>query len=377
MIALSDVLNRLEIHSERGDEATFRNAAGVAMKLGNLASLDPTYAGTGLSRVGANDRRVWEEFDGHEDRLRSEAGRIRSRVDESRPARPVKYWTLRALPERYRIEDAIANLETDKWTTRGSDPRAGDVVSIWKLKGRSSTSGIVALGEVLTDPVLDTDVDNPYWVEPGEGVEAVDRVTVRYVRPPGVPLWTPHPALDDLPAARAQGGTVFTVSGEAWERLLDALGGWPAPETESLLDALSEAAGRTRTRQGRSSDAARNTAVELRAMEEAATHLRAEGWGVHDVSANNSFDLLCRRGTEELHVEVKGTTSTGDQVNVTFNEVEHARGRHVLLLVVAGIEVSRDAAGRPSAQGGTVRVLDPWNPDDGVLRPISYTYTLP
>ena len=43
VIELSDVLNALPIHTVRPNEERFRNPNGVAMKLGNLAALDPSY----------------------------------------------------------------------------------------------------------------------------------------------------------------------------------------------------------------------------------------------------------------------------------------------------------------------------------------------
>lgn len=37
------------------------------------------------------------------------------------------------------------------------------------------------------------------------------------------------------------------------------------------------------------------------------------------------YDLRCTRGTEERHVEVKGTTGAATSVELTINEVLHAR----------------------------------------------------
>ena len=78
---LSEILNRLPIHAERGDAGTFRNPTGVAMKLGNLARFDESYGGVGLTRGGRREEEVWDRFDGRRDELRAAAAEIRQRVD--------------------------------------------------------------------------------------------------------------------------------------------------------------------------------------------------------------------------------------------------------------------------------------------------------
>ena len=65
-----------------------------------------------------------------------------------------RYWTLAAHPARYRIVDAVRNLDDDWWTTGGADLHAGDRVAIWKYKGPDDHRGIIAFGEVLTDPEI-------------------------------------------------------------------------------------------------------------------------------------------------------------------------------------------------------------------------------
>ena len=51
----------------------------------------------------------------------------------------------------------------------------------------------------------------------------------------------------------------------------------------------------------------------------------SRGYEVHDRSKNRSFDLECTRSGERLLVEVKGTTTSGDQVLLTKNEVKLAQ----------------------------------------------------
>ena len=128
----------------------------------------------------------------------------------------------------------------------------------------------------------------------------------------------------------------------------------------------------------RERDPKRRKAIELRAMEEARRHYCEKGWNVEDVSAAESYDLCCRRGGDELHVEVKGVSADGSEVHLTRNEVEHAREYpRPVLFVVSGIEVSYADGGGPAASGGQARILDPWRIGDGELTALDYSYRLP
>jgi hypothetical protein len=127
----------------------------------------------------------------------------------------------------------------------------------------------------------------------------------------------------------------------------------------------------------RRQSAAERRAIELRAMALAEEHYRDQGWSVIDVSSRESFDLLCERDEEELHVEVKGTTSNRPQVVLTANEVTHARMHpRVAMVWVSGIVVE-GAEEPPVATGGDITLIDPWNLDDGTLEALSYAYVLP
>ncbi len=119
-------------------------------------------------------------------------------------------------------------------------------------------------------------------------------------------------------------------------------------------------------------------AVESLAMGRARARLEEDGWTVTDVSARESYDYHCERGSAELRVEVKGTQSDGRQVVLTRNEVAHARDQfpHIALYVLSHVEVSEEA-GQAEASGGEERLLEPWRVDDGSLEPSQYSYTLP
>lgn len=78
IVDLSDLLNRLPIHTVRPDLEKFRNANGVVLKITNLAALDPQYPGAGMSRGSHLDAVVWDRYSGHPDELRRVADAIRS-----------------------------------------------------------------------------------------------------------------------------------------------------------------------------------------------------------------------------------------------------------------------------------------------------------
>ena len=107
-------------------------------------------------------------------------------------------------------------------------------------------------------------------------------------------------------------------------------------------------------------------------------HLRGQGWDVADVSGDESFDLKCRRRNEELFVEVKGTTSLGEQVVLTRNEVNLHRERfpHNALAVVSLIEL-RQEAGAWMASGGELRFITPWEIEEEALGPLTFRYAVP
>jgi hypothetical protein len=103
-----------------------------------------------------------------------------------------------------------------------------------------------------------------------------------------------------------------------------------------------------------------------------------EGWEVVDVHGKESYDLRCLGDGAEKHVEVKGTTTEGVEVILTPNEVAHARDHpEVALFVLARISVERTDDGAVHAWGGSPIVLDQWEIDAGVLRPVGFRYQLP
>jgi hypothetical protein len=149
-------------------------------------------------------------------------------------------WALFASPDTYRVEDAVRDRAIDTWTTAGRPMKIGDRVLVWRGKGRGGRRGVITFGEVVEGPRCMPDHENPYWVTPPGPGDVEDRVRVRYVTPPGLPLWFDEheDVLSGLSVARERGGTVFNITPEQWEAVVAAAGGWtqraPVPEGTEL-----------------------------------------------------------------------------------------------------------------------------------------------
>jgi hypothetical protein len=113
-------------------------------------------------------------------------------------------------------------------------------------------------------------------------------------------------------------------------------------------------------------------------MQKAEAYYREQGWDVDtSVAATECFDMRCIRGAAELHVEVKGTTSLGEQIVLTRNEVAHAREQYpaIALAIVKNIEIE---PGEPvTVHGGDLGIIEPWRIDDGTLDCLVFTYDVP
>lgn len=124
------------------------------------------------------------------------------------------------------------------------------------------------------------------------------------------------------------------------------------------------------------SDPKKRKAIELHAEDIAVAHYEGEGWTVKRLG--KPYDLHCTRGGEERRVEVKGTTGAATSVDLTINEVEHARNPQntVDLFVVSDINVDT-RTDTYATSGGRVLHLHDWAPAEEDLRPRSFEYRLP
>lgn len=151
-----------------------------------------------------------------------------------------------------------------------------------------------------------------------------------------------------------------------------------APEIAQAQEVAAITAGRASLRpkgQGFRLTAEEKQAVELHGMRMAGEYFEAQGWEIKDVSGKESYDLLLTRGSERLHVEVKGTTSMGAQVVLTRAEVEKQRqvAPANALVVVHSICLNR-AVNPPETSGGVLHCVSPWEISDDDLFVVSYFY---
>lgn len=115
-------------------------------------------------------------------------------------------------------------------------------------------------------------------------------------------------------------------------------------------------------------------AIEHYAMRLAEREMRNPGWETVDASAykTQSYDLLMRKGSRSLKVEVKGTTGDGSRILITRGEVEEASTdpKQYAVVVISGIKV--EGKRNPRCRGGSFHELRPFNPSSASLTPIAY-----
>ncbi|HEU5155684.1 MAG TPA: DUF3578 domain-containing protein [Streptosporangiaceae bacterium] len=204
----------------------------------------------------------------------------------------------------------------------------------------------------------------------GPGYEAGNVVAIAYARDQ-VPDETT--LVDDLIYMSQLLQVVYKAEGQSLN-----VPGTPAPEIVEAEEAAAHTAGKRVRRvggQGLQLTAGERRAVELQAMRVATGHFQWLGWSIKDVSAKESYDLRLQKGDERLHVEVKGTTSTGTQIVLTRSEVEKQRvfAPANALVVVHSIELDRTAT-PPRATGGILHCVSPWTIEETDLTVVSYFY---
>ncbi|MDP4006710.1 EVE domain-containing protein [Methylobacterium sp. NEAU K] len=231
----------------------------------------------------------------------------------ARAAGERRYWTLVADPNEYRITEAIFRLSADWWTSGRSDIRVGDCIAIWKTRGgKGGGRGIIALGEVVEGPVLRADTDNPFHLNPSRARDVMSRVAVSYI-----PL--PHPLWDDgeygamissLNAARARGGTVFTLSPEQWRALKAAgLERDDADDDEKLFSVVE----RKRYREHRRIERASTAAAEVKRVR--GFTCEACGFAFGDMYGDLGSEFI-----EAHHLHPLASLSEGEEIRFGIND---------------------------------------------------------
>jgi len=131
-------------------------------------------------------------------------------------------------------------------------------------------------------------------------------------------------------------------------------------------------------KQGYLQNQERKRAIELYAMSIAAKHYEDLGFLVEDISSAESVDLKWSRNAEIRWVEVKGTSTFGEDILLTYNEVLRAESKEFItdLFIVHSVQFTR--LDSEIAQGsGIIRILSDWRPERIHLTPIQYRYRIP
>lgn len=278
-----------------------------------------------------------------------------------------KYWAALCRPDHFAGLQAVRHLDELEWTVDRGDPVPGDRVLIWQAKGGGDRRGVIAFTEVETAPrVIECPPEEAcYWLVDRE--EPARRVKLRVLPVSGLPLWeTDHPELlGSLAVARARGGTVFSLESDQWHKLLSLAGAVEEPATRPLHE----------SGQGIVIDAATRRSIELHAQSMVEEYYLSMGYTVTDVSKTKPYDLHCESEERTVRVEVKGTTGSGESIILTRNEVKHAKSNksQVALAVVRGIEL-RLRDGEPTAEGGEMQIIDPWDINESALEATQYEY---
>jgi hypothetical protein len=155
-----------------------------------------------------------------------------------------------------------------------------------------------------------------------------------------------------------------------------------SPEFISSINEIEVQAGsrraKSRVGQGFGLTALERKAVELQAVELAISYYKSLGYTkIEDVGAFESYDLKVESEMGTLFVEVKGTTSPGETVILTRNEVALHQREYPsnALFIVTHIQLEK--GDEPKASGGIPRVISPWKILHEALNPLGYEYQVP
>nr|WP_264002285.1 DUF3883 domain-containing protein [Mycolicibacterium sediminis] len=93
-------------------------------------------------------------------------------------------------------------------------------------------------------------------------------------------------------------------------------------EVQDRLDAVGEISRPRRVHPSRRRTAAENKAIEKQAVHLVCRYFAAQHYVTTDVGATESYDVRAVRAGQVIKIEVKGTTSDGSEIILTYNEVE-------------------------------------------------------
>ena len=152
----------------------------------------------------------------------------------------------------------------------------------------------------------------------------------------------------------------------------------PADSDELALERQLRPA-RKRQSQGIGLSSIDRRIVELHAMDLVRQWLSDREYRVVDTSGDHPYDFVARRGSEELIVEVKGTTSDNPvAILMTRSEVRIHRAHKpkTALFIVSRIRLV-GASSQRRARGGTLEALVGWDIDTWCLTPTTFRVKKP
>lgn len=276
-------------------------------------------------------------------------------------------WTEGATIALERAGEPITHAASDQYHRMGVT--VGDTLYIAYLDSRH----LHLLGRLTVDEILTQDQVEQMW---GEDVWVAKYHAIGHDSDIALfDLRVPRDVLRALEFVRADGTLTTldiqpneTVSGQALQSIRRL-----TPASVALLDeVLAESTTGAPRKMARG---AADQAIELHAMAAVGAYYASQGWMVEDVSQHRPYDLVCQKGDAIIHVEVKGLSGPATRIQLSANEVEHARTcAHPVLAVVSEIAATDSEPER--TVGGAIEVWDPWDVDESRLRARSYSYSL-
>ncbi|MFF4555373.1 protein NO VEIN domain-containing protein [Streptomyces sp. NPDC001422] len=124
---------------------------------------------------------------------------------------------------------------------------------------------------------------------------------------------------------------------------------------------------------GRQQDARRRRAVERHAVDLVLDHYHSLGYEAEDVGDRSPWDVTVRRHGTETHIEVKGSTTSREAIDLTEGEVRHAEDASTQLIVIDQIDLEDNL----HCHGGRWRTWADWVPKREELVATAYRYPLP
>jgi hypothetical protein len=125
--------------------------------------------------------------------------------------------------------------------------------------------------------------------------------------------------------------------------------------------------------QDRMLDPERRKKVEMAAQGWLMWTFERDGWTVEDTHLTQPYDAVATDGDRTVYLEAKGTTTRGETVIVTRNEVAWARSHpgECILGVWSGMIFDDEGEINPDVG---YRSINYWNPEDEDLNPISFDF---